>query len=127
MKLKTNNKFSKWLYKLACKFGYSPWSPKPETVYIIPKPITSKNFIKLSCAVKVPESTYSEALNYTDKGNFINQEINRAIYHKFIENETFRQNIKLTSKFNLEDYTTTIYAELYILNKEGLEDFYERY
>jgi hypothetical protein len=49
------------------------------------------------------------------------------LYNELAKNAVFRDNIKLTSKFNPEDYTTTFYAELYILNKKGLEDFYERY
>ena len=35
--------------------------------------------------------------------------------------------IKIKSWFNFGDYTTTFHAELYVLNKEKLEDFYERY
>ena len=111
MKLKTNNKFSKWLFKLACKFGYTAFYLEPKTVYITPR-----NFTKLSCTIKVPESVFRQR-DY----------INCALYNELAKNVVFRDNIKLTSKFNPEDYTTTIYAELYILNKKGLEDFYERY
>lgn len=118
MKLKTNNKFSEWLYKIACKFGYSPYLPKINTVYVTPR-----NLIELSCIVKVPASEYLGILNHSNQIDFINQ----RIYHEIVENATFKQNVKITGKFNPEDNTTTIYAKLFILDKKGLEDFYERY
>lgn len=34
MKLKANNKFSKWLFKLACKLGYTAFYLEPKTIYI---------------------------------------------------------------------------------------------
>ena len=118
MKLKTNNKFSEWLFKLACKFGYNPLISKPNVVYVTPK-----NLVKLSCVVKVPADEYLGLLNCPNQMDFINQ----CIYHEIIENTTFKQNVKITGKFNPEDNTTTFYAKLFILNKKGLEDFYERY
>jgi hypothetical protein len=119
MKLKTNNKFSRWLFKLACKFGYSPLLPELKTIYITPK-----NFIKLSCVIKVPEAECIRIPEgYTNQVDFINQ----MLCYEFVKNPEFRHNIKLTSKFNPEDNTTTIYAKLFILDKKGLEDFYERY
>ena len=119
MKLKTNNKFSKWLFKLACKFGYTAFYLEPKTIYITPR-----NFTKLSCTIKVPESEYIGQI----KSEFRQRDhINCVLYNELAKNVVFRDNIKLTSKFNPEDYTTTIYAKLFILNKKGLEDFYERY
>ena len=119
MKLKTNNKFSKWLFKLACKFGYTAFYLEPKTLYITPR-----NFTKISCTIKVPESEYIGRFN---SGASQRDYINHALSYELARNAVFRDNIKLTSKFNPEDNTTTIYAELYILNKKGLEDFYERY
>ena len=121
MKLKTNNKFSKWLYKLACKFGYSPLLPVPDTVYITPKYLTSENFIKLSCIIKIPEDKYMEC---TEK---IKGYVYRQILYKLVEEKAFIQNVNITNWYDISDYTETIKAELYILNKKGLEDFYERY
>ena len=115
MKLKTNNKFSEWLFKLACKFGYNPYLPN--VVYITPR-----NFVKISHVTKIPEMGYVELLkNDINLKNIIIQQI----CHDFAE--TLAQNIEFTSKFNPDDNTTTIYAKLFILNKKGLEDFYERY
>ena len=120
MKLKTNNKFSKWLFKLACKFGYTAFYLEPKTIYITPR-----NFTKLSCTIKVPESEY---IGIAFKDNVYQRDfINKKLCYELASNVIFRNNIKLTSKFNPEDYTTTIYAELYILNKKGIEEFYERY
>lgn len=117
MKLKINNKFSRWLFKLACKFGYTAFYLEPKTIYITPR-----NFKKLSCTIKVPE--YIGQI----KSEFIQRDyINCALYNELAKNVVFRDNIKLTSKFNPEDNTTTVYAKLFILNKKGLEDFYERY
>lgn len=113
MKLKTNNRFSKWLFKLACKFGYTAFYLEPKTVYITPR-----NFIKVSHVVKIPKSDYIGDI----KGY-----INRTVCYKLIEEEVFRQNIKFTNWYNPSDCTEIIKAELYILNKKGLEDFYERY
>lgn len=116
MKLKTNNKFSKWLYKLACRFGYNPLLIKP--TYITPR-----NFVEISYVTKIPEIDCAELL----KKDINLKNIIQQICHDFAK--TFEQNIKFTSKFNPEDNTTTttIYAKLFILNKKGLEDFYERY
>jgi len=122
MKLKTNNKFSKWLFKLACKFGYSPLLPMPDTVYIIPKYLTLENFIRLSCVIKIPENEYRS--EYAEK---IRGYAYRQILHKFVEEKAFIQNVNITSWYDISDNTETIKAELYILNKKGLEDFYERY
>ena len=111
MKLKTNNKFSKWLYKLACKFGYSPYILKHNVVYITPKNLEK-------CCVQIKVSEYLVAnIDY----------IMNCVYNELAKNAVFRQNIKFTSKFNPEDNTTTVYAKLFILDKKGLEDFYERY
>lgn len=115
MKLKTNNKFSKWLYKLSCKFGYSPYLPKPNTVYVTPR-----NFVKISYVTKISEIDCDKLKDINLKSIIIQQ-----ICHDFAK--TLEQNIKFTSKFNPEDNTTTIYAKLFILDKKGLEDFYERY
>ena len=115
MKLKTNNKFSEWLVKLACKFGYNPYLPK--VVYITPK-----NFVKISYVTKIPEMDYVELLK---KDINLKNIIIQQICHDFAK--TLEQNIEFTSKFDPEDNTTTIYARLFILNKKGLEDFYERY
>lgn len=117
MKLKANNKFSKWLFKLACKFGYSPLFPKPNVAYITPR-----NFVKISYVTKIPEMDCVELLK---KDINLKNIIIQQICHDFAK--ILEQNIKFTSKFNPEDNTTTVYAELYILNKKGLEDFYERY
>lgn len=114
MKLKTNNRFSRWLFKLACKFGYSPLLPKPNTVYVTPR-----NFVEISYVTKIPE------MDYVKKDINLKNIIIQQICHDFAK--TFEQNIKFISKFNPEDNTTTIYAKLFILNKKGLEDFYERY
>ena len=122
MKLKTNNKFSKWLYKLACKFGYNPLLPMPDTVYIIPKYLTLENFIKLSCMMKIPENEYRSEYAEKIKGYAYKQ-----ILYKFVEEEAFIQNVNITSWYDISDNTETIKAELYILNKKGLKDFYERY
>lgn len=122
MKLKTNNKFSKWLYKLACRFGYSPLLPIPDTVYITPKYLTSENFIKLSCIMKIPENEYMGEYAEKIKGYAYKQ-----LLHRFVEEKAFIQNVNITNWFDISDYTETIKAELYILNKKGLEDFYERY
>ena len=111
MKLKTNNKFSKWLYKLACKFGYSSLLSKPDVIYITPK-----NLEKCCIQIKVPEH-FAVNIDY----------IMNCIYSELAKNAVFKQNIKFTSKFNPEDNTTTVYAKLFILDKKGLEDFYERY
>ena len=113
MKLKTNNKFSKWLFKLACKFGYTAFYLEPKTVYITPR-----NFIKVSHVVKIPKSDYI---------GDIKDYINRTVCRKLIEEEAFIQNVNITSWYDISDNTETIKAELYILNKKGLEDFYERY
>ena len=111
MKLKTNNKFSKWLFKLACKFRYSIQFPEPTVIYITPN-----NLELCNVCIKVPE----ELDNQTEY-------ISQMICYEFAKNVVFRQNIKCTSKFNPEDNTTTIRAMLYILNKKGLEDFYGKY
>lgn len=114
MKLKTNNKFSKWLFKLACRFGYSPLLPVPDTVYITPKNLER-------CCIQITIPRYPDsAINYMDY-------IKNNICYEFAKNAVFKQNIKFTSKFNPDDNTTTVYAKLFILNKKGLEDFYERY
>lgn len=114
MKLKTNNKFSKWLFKLACKFGYNPYFVEPNIVYITPK-----NLERCCIQIKIPRYPNS-AINYMDR-------IKDNICYEFAKSAVFKQNIKFTSKFDPEDNTTTIYAKLFILDKKGLEDFYERY
>ena len=111
MKLKTNNKFSKWLFKLACKFGYSIQFPTPTVVYITPN-----NLELCTVYITIPEELDKQT-----------EYINQMICYEFAKNIVFRQNIKFISKFNPEDNTTTIIAKLFILNKKGLEDFYERY
>ena len=111
MKLKTNNKFSKWLYKLACKFGYNPYFTEPKVVYITPK-----NLEKCCIHIKVPEY-FASNMDY----------IKNHICCELAKNIVFKQSVKFTSNFNYEDNTTTIHAKLFILNKKGLEDFYERY
>lgn len=114
MKLKINNKFSRWLYKVACKFGYNPLPIKP--IYITPR-----NLIRLHQVIKVPQDVYDK---YTKD---ITESINKEICYGFVKEEAFRQNIKVTRQVNYVDNTIITYAELYILNKEGLEGFYERY
>ena len=110
MKLKTNNKFSKWLFKLACKFRYSPLLPKPNVVYITPK-----NLEECCIHIKVPEY-FASNIDY----------LKNNICCELAKSAVFKQNSKFTSNFNYEDNTTTIHAKLYILNKKGLEDFYGR-